>query len=76
MRLIGRAVALGLGIALALQVAKQVQKVYIRPECPHCGNPVGVFFPADGMEVFCDSCNQPMALSGAPGTSWKAEAVS
>lgn len=76
MRSIGRLVALGVGVFVALRAVQQVQKIYIRPECPHCGNKVSVFFPADGMEVFCDSCNQPMVLNGTPGSEWRAEAVS
>lgn len=63
------------GIALAYRLVGRASGAYARTECPHCGSAVGVFFPLDGMEIYCDNCNQPMVIS-KDGSRWKTEAVS
>ncbi len=63
------------GVALAYQAVGRASGAYARTTCPHCGSNVGVFFPLEGMEVYCDNCNQPMVLNKS-GNRWTAEAVS
>lgn len=63
------------GAALAYNLVGRASGAYARTTCPHCGSNVGVFFPLEGMEVYCDSCNQPMVIN-KEGNRWTAEAVS
>jgi len=70
-----RIILFGVGIALAYQLVGRASGAYARTTCPHCGSPVGVFFPLEGMEVYCDSCNQPMVIN-KQGNRWTTEAVS
>jgi ribosomal protein S27E len=70
-----RLAGLGIGALVAYQVVTKAQGAYARVECPHCGNTVGIFFPLEGMEVYCDSCNQPMVIDRKNGR-WRAEEVS
>jgi ribosomal protein S27E len=70
-----RLAGLAIGGVAAYQVVTRSKGVYARVECPHCGSTVGVFFPLEGMEVYCDSCNQPMVIN-KKGNRWTAEEVS
>ncbi|HWE60995.1 MAG TPA: hypothetical protein VHB98_04730 [Chloroflexota bacterium] len=70
-----RLVGLAVGGAVAYQVVTRSKGAYARVECPHFGSTVGVFFPLEGMEVYCDSCNQPMVIN-KKGGRWIAEEVS
>jgi len=62
------------GGTLAYQAVNRSKNVYARAECPHCGSNNGVFFPLEGMEIYCDSCNQPMVINRTSGR-WSAEEV-
>jgi len=64
----------GGGAALAYQAIGRLSGAYARTTCPNCGSPVGVFFPLEGMEVYCDTCNQPMVINKS-GSRWTAESV-
>ena len=70
-----RLTGLALGGVIAYQAVSRARGAYARPECPHCGSTNSVFFPLDGMEVYCDSCNQPMVINQKNGR-WTAEEVS
>lgn len=70
-----RLTGLAIGGVVAYQVVNRSKGAYGRVECPHCGGKVGVFFPLEGMEVYCDSCNQPMVINKQAGR-WTAEEVS
>ena len=74
MRFLFRLSLFGSGIALAYQLVGKASGAYAKATCPHCSSSVGVFFPLEGMEVYCDSCNQPMVIA-KKGLSWTAEAV-
>ena len=75
MRFLLRLILFGVGAVLAYQLITRAAGNYARTSCPHCGSNVGVFFPIDGMEVYCDNCNQPMVINNE-GKRWSAEAVS
>ena len=75
MRFLIRLILLAVGAVLAYQVVTRASGAYARTSCPHCGSNVGVFFPLEGMEVYCDNCNQPMVIN-KEGRRWTAEAVS
>jgi ribosomal protein S27E len=70
-----RVTGLVIGGAVAYQIVNKSKGAYARVECPHCGSNVGVFFPLEGMEIYCDSCNQPMVIDRKSG-HWEAEEVS
>src|SRR5205807_6085012 len=74
-RFLFRLILFAAGAALAYQLVGRASGAYARTTCPHCGSSVGVFFPLEGMEVYCDSCNQPMVINKA-ANRWTAEAVS
>ena len=75
MRFLFRLILFAVGAAIAYQLIGRVSGAYARTACPHCGSNVGVFFPLEGMEVYCDNCNQPMVIN-KEGSRWSAEAVS
>lgn len=70
-----RLAGLAIGGVAAYQIVSRSKGAYARVDCPHCGSTVGVFFPLEGMEVYCDSCNQPMVIN-KKGGRWVAEEVS
>jgi hypothetical protein len=72
--MIRRLFGLVLGGVVAYQIVIRAKGAYARPECPHCGSTVGVFFPLEGMEVYCDTCNQPMVIDRKAG-KWHADEV-
>jgi hypothetical protein len=74
-RFLLRLVLLAVGAVIAYQLVTRIAGTYARATCPHCGSKVGVFFPLEGMEVYCDNCNQPMVIN-KEANSWTAEAVS
>jgi ribosomal protein S27E len=73
--MVWRLAGLAIGGVIAYQVVSRSKSAYARVECPHCGSTVGVFFPLEGMEVYCDSCNQPMVIN-KKGGRWIGEEVS
>jgi ribosomal protein S27E len=72
--MVWRLAGLAIGGLAAYQLVTRSKGAYARAECPHCGSNVGVFFPLEGMEVYCDSCNQPMVIDRKDGR-WHAEEV-
>ena len=74
-RFLFRLILFAAGAALAYQLVGRASGAYARTTCPHCGSTVGVFFPLEGMEVYCDNCNQPMVIN-KEANRWTAEAVS
>jgi len=72
--MLARLAGVAIGGVVAYQLVSRSKGAYARPECPHCGSNVGVFFPLEGMEVYCDSCNQPMVINRKDGR-WTAEEV-
>ena len=72
--MVWRLAGLAVGGLVAYQIVSKAKGAYARAECPHCGSNVGVFFPLEGMEVYCDSCNQPMVID-RKGGHWRAEEV-
>lgn len=75
MRFLFRLALLAVGAVVAYQIVNRASGAYARTTCPHCGSNVGVFFPLEGMEVYCDNCNQPMVIN-KEANRWSAEAVS
>lgn len=75
MRFLFRLLLLAVGAVIAYQLIGRASGAYARTTCPHCGSNVGVFFPLEGMEVYCDNCNQPMVIN-KEGRRWSTEAVS
>lgn len=75
MRFLIRLALFAIAGVVIYQLIGRISGAYARTSCPHCGSNVGVFFPLPGMEVYCDSCNQPMILD-QEGRRWSAEAVS